>query len=205
MEIANTGAADVRLGLEGSDPDSLCTFRFPKGEPLVTAGGRGEYPVVVQPKKRPWIGPEKSYDFTISARPIDARGEPQVVSGQFTHKPLFRSFPIWPILKWVLIALVLLAVIIVLFAFQIPQEFGRRTSVATAEVCGGLRNVPVIGGLCPARSTELPALDAACSFQFGFKDFADADPEMVVGARPTWCTTNSATACSTPRRARCSG
>jgi hypothetical protein len=185
LEIANSGAADVRLGLEGADPEKQCNFRFPKGEPLVTAGGKGDYPVVVQPRKRPWIGPEKSYDFTISARPIDARGEPQVVSGQFTHKPMFRSFPIWPILKWVLIALVLLAVVIVLFAFQIPQEFGRRASVATAQACGGLRNVPIIGGMCPARAAELGTVTVDCSFQAGFKDFAEANPEMVGP-----CTTN---------------
>lgn len=179
LQIANTGAADVRLGFEGSDPEAECTYSFPKqSEALVVAGGKAEFPVVVKPKKRPWVGPEQSYDFTISARPVDARGEPQAVSGQFTHKPLFRALPIWPVLKWVLIALAALAIIIVLFAIGIPQEFGRRVQVATAQACGGLRNVPVIGAACP-RPRELPPLAADCAFQFGFKEFADAEPEMV--------------------------
>jgi hypothetical protein len=185
VQIVNTGAADVRLGLEGSDPDGQCTFRFPKqAEPLVAAGGKGEYPMVVKPRKRPWIGPERSFEFIVSARPIDARGEPQVVSGQFTHKPLFRTLPIWPVLKWVLIALALLAVVIVLFVIGIPQEFGRRSQVATAQACGSLRTVPVIGGMC-SRPSQLPPIASDCAFQFGFKDFAEAEAAMVGP-----CTTN---------------
>ncbi|HEX8967413.1 MAG TPA: hypothetical protein VF937_06010 [Chloroflexota bacterium] len=185
LEIANTGAADIRVGFEGSDPEGQCTYGFPKqSEAVVAAGARSEFPVVVKPRKRPWIGPEQSYDFTISARPLDARGEPQAVSGQFTHKPLFRALPIWGIVKWVLIALAALAIIIVLFAVGIPQEFGRRTQVATAQACGSLRNVPVLGAACP-RPRELPPLAADCNYQFGFKEFSDAEPDMV-GA----CTTN---------------
>jgi hypothetical protein len=185
LQIANTGAADVRLALEGADSEGLCTFRFPKqSEPLVGAGSRGEYPVVVRPKKRPWVGPEQSYDFTITARPVDARGEPQSISGQFTHKPMFRSLPIWPVLKWVLIALAVLAIVVVLFSLGIPQEFGRRAEVASAQMCGNLRSVPVIGGACP-RPSQLPPPDSNCSFQFGFKEFADAEAAMVGP-----CTTN---------------
>jgi hypothetical protein len=185
LQIANSGAADVRLALEGSDPDGQCTFRFPKqAEPMVAAGGKGDYPVVVKPRKRPWVGPEHSYEFTISARPVDTRGEPQVVSGQFTHKPLFQTLPIWPILRWVLLGLVVLAVIIVLFALGIPQEFGRRTQVAAAQACGSLRTVPVLGGMCP-RPQELPPLASDCTFQFGFKEFAEAETDMV-----SQCTTN---------------
>jgi hypothetical protein len=186
VQIANTGAADVRLALEGSDPDNACTYRFPKqAEPLVAAGAKGDYPVVVRPKKRPWVGPEQSYDFIISARPTDARGEPQMVSGQFTHKPLFRALPLWAVLKWVLIALAVLAVLVVLFILGIPQEFGRRTEIAVAQSCGTLRTVPVLGGLCPGRPSALPALASDCTFQFGFKEFADAESAMVGP-----CTTN---------------
>jgi hypothetical protein len=188
IQIANTGAADIRLGLEARDTDEQCTFSFPKhAETLVVAGSRAETPVVIKPKKRPWVGPEQSYDFTVSARPIDARGESQTVSGQFTHKPMFRALPIWPILKWLLIALVLIAVVIGLYAFGLPQEFGRRVEVAMAQSCRNLRNVPVLGGMCPTRLPQQPEPTAACSFQFGFKEFADAEPGMV-GA----CTSNVA-------------
>jgi hypothetical protein len=186
LQIANTGAADVRLALEGSDAENACTFKFPnQSEPLVAAGARGEYPVVVRPKKRPWVGPEQSYDFIITARPVDARGEPQQVSAQFTHKPLFRTLPIWPVLKWVLIALAALAVLVVLFVLGIPQEFGRRTEIAMAQSCGTLRTVPVLGAACPGRPSQLPPLASDCSFQFGFKEFADAESAMVGP-----CTTN---------------
>jgi hypothetical protein len=185
LQVANTGAADVRLGLEGRDTDDACTFAFPKQDALVAAGARVEIPVQVKPKKRPWVGPERSYDFTITARPTDARGDSQVASAQLTHKPMFQTLPIWPILKWLLIALVLSGVVIALYALGLPQEFGRRTQVALAQSCGGLRNVPVVGGLCPARPSSLPQPNAQCAFDFGFKEFADAEPAMV-GA----CTSN---------------
>jgi hypothetical protein len=187
LQVANTGAADVRLKLEGRDTDDECTFGFPNQDALVAAGARTEIPVQVKPKKRPWIGPERSYDFTITARPTDARGESQMASGQLTHRPLFRALRIWPILKWVLIALLLIAVVIGLYAFGVPQEFGRRVEVAMAQSCGNVRNVPVLGRLCPSRPSQLPQPDAQCSFEFGFKEFADAEPAMV-GA----CTSNVA-------------
>jgi hypothetical protein len=42
-----------------------------------------------------------------------------------------------------------------------------------------------VGGLCPARPSSLPQPNAQCAFDFGFKEFADAEPAMV-GA----CTSN---------------
>ncbi len=54
-----------------------------------------------------------------------------------------------------------------------------------AQSCGNLRSVPVLGGVCPARPSQLPPLAADCSFQFGFKEFADAEAAMVGP-----CTTN---------------
>jgi len=185
LQVSNTGAADVRLGLEGHDTDDACTFSFPKQDALVAAGARAEIPVHVKPKKRPWVGPEHSYDFTITARPTDARGDSQMASGQLTHRPMFRAFPIWPILKWVLIALALVVVVIALYALGLPQEFGRRTEVAMAQACGTLRSVPVVGGLCPTRPSTLPQANAQCAYEFGFKEFADAEPAMVGG-----CTSN---------------
>jgi hypothetical protein len=53
--------------------------------------------------------------------------------------------------------------------------------------CGNIRNVPVLGGMCPTRPSSLPQPTAQCSYQFGFKEFADAEPAMV-GA----CTSNVA-------------
>ncbi|HLZ29932.1 MAG TPA: hypothetical protein VKV73_21640 [Chloroflexota bacterium] len=179
LQVANTGAADVRLGLEGRDTDDECTFSFPKQESLVAAGARVELPVQVKPRKRPWVGPERSYDFTITAHPTDARGDSQMASAQLTYRPPFRAFPIWPILKWLLIALALIVVVVGLYALGIPQEFGRRAEVAQAQSCGSLRNVPVLGGVCPTRSSTLPQANAPCAYEFGFKEFADAEPAMV--------------------------
>jgi hypothetical protein len=183
LQLSNTGAADVRLGLEGRDTEDACTFSFPKhAEPLVAAGSKGEYPVVVRPKKRPWVGPPRSYDFTISVRPLDARGEPQTIAGQFTHQPLFRTLPILPVLKWLLILAVLLALLVAAFATGTAQEFGRRTAIVKAEGCSHLADVPLLGSLC---GPGVAAPDKGCSFEFGFQEFAAAEPQMV-GA----CTTN---------------
>jgi hypothetical protein len=92
VQIANTGNADVRLALEGRDAENACRIRFSDEQPLVPAGNKKEIPVNIQPLNRPWVGPERPYDFTITARPQDAGGDPQTVPGQFTHKPLFGSW-----------------------------------------------------------------------------------------------------------------
>jgi len=179
LQLINSGTADVRLGLEGRDDENLCTVRFPKGEEqTVTAGSRLEVPVIVRPRSRPWVGPDRAYEFSVAARPLDARGEPQTVAGQFTHHPLFRSLRIGGLLKLVAVIVVLLLLFILAFSTGLADEFGHRTQVAAGQLCGSLYRVPVLGRGCP-QPGALPKEAANCVFTEGFKEFADAESGMV--------------------------
>jgi hypothetical protein len=186
VELSNTGTADSRMRLEGRDAEDTCRFKYPKGqEVLVAANTKTEVPIVVQPKRRPWVGADRAYDFNVTVRPVDTRGEPQTVSAQFTQHPPFRRLPILPILKWLLIVLVILVVLGVLAANEIPQQLGQRVRIASAQLCGAvpLGRVPVLGGACP----EAPAGSNPdrCVFALGFKAFA-TEQERLVGR----CTTD---------------
>jgi len=188
LTVTNSGTVDVRLGFEGRDAEETCRIKFPKGaEAVIAAAAKTDLPVIVQPRKRPWIGPEQSYDFTLSARPIDARGEPQVVAGQFTHKPLFRKLPVGGLVKFAAIALVLLIGLIVLFATGIPEQFPQRMAVASGTMCGTLYRVPVLNGMCSDGPAARPLPLDSCTFDFGFKEFADNESRLVGE-----CTTNVA-------------
>jgi hypothetical protein len=185
LKVTNSGAADGQFALEGRDKEELCRVKFPhEAQAMAPAAKVTEVPFVVQPKKRPWVGPERRYDFAVTARPQNARGEPQTVSGQYIYKPLFRSLPIWPILKWVLIGLVALVAVVLLLSSGIFEQFSTRTQIALAQACGtlNLHRVPVISGACPS---PLPAGSQQalnpdnCNFALGFRQFAEAQPKLV--------------------------
>jgi hypothetical protein len=184
LALINTGTGDVQIGLEARDAEGACEFKFPKDEaPSVAAQSKTEAPMTVRPKSRPWVGREHSYQFTVTARPIDARGQPQTVAGEFTHRPLFESWaPLRKIAFWVVGVLAVL----LLLSIVLPEGFSRdlsfRTQVAWARACGSiLYRIPVFGPRLGCAPGVLPRLDSRCDFGLGFKEFAEADQQLVGG------------------------
>jgi hypothetical protein len=179
LQVTNTGNADARVEFEGLDTEDQCRFRFPKGnQVLAVAGTRTEAPVVVQPKSRPWVGPERGYSFSITARPVDARGESRIVTGQYSHQPRFASLPIWGFLKVAGLLLVALILLIAFVGTGTADAFGNRVKLAHAQLCGHMAGAFVLGALCPG-------YPAVCGYTEGFQEFAVAKPDLV-GA----CVTN---------------
>jgi hypothetical protein len=181
VQLANTGTADVRLALSGSDTEDACRFRFPKDDmPLVRSATKTQVALVVQPLKRPWLGPERSYDFTVTARPHEAGGEPQTVAGQFTFRPLFPSWA--PVRRVFVLASTLIALFV---GFQILERqgviraFPDHFAVASVAMRGWTCGAPVVGGFCPAGLAEESRASHSCTFQRGFKVFAEANPTLI--------------------------
>jgi hypothetical protein len=173
LQIENNGTAEVRLQLEGHDDEEACTFRFPDhAQPLVAANTTSRTQLVVTPKKRPWVGPQRTYNFTIYARPRDARGGAQTKSAAFTHKPRFQTLSIWPVLRLTLIALATAGVLVALFRSGIPVQFKQRLDRAVTDACGELRDTPVLGAMCPG---------TACEFlpNSGFEAVYNAQPDLI--------------------------
>jgi hypothetical protein len=149
LQIENTGSTDVRLHLEGHEDEEACTYRFKHAEPLVAASTTCYQEFVVKPKNRQWmLGPPRTFRFTIHAKPRDVRGGTQFSSAEFTHKPLFRSLPIWPVIKFTVITLLLAGLLVGLLAANVPQQLGLRLHLVAVEACSHLSETPVLGSMC---------------------------------------------------------
>jgi hypothetical protein len=182
LSLINTGTGDVQLGLEARDAEEACDFKFPKDEaPSVRAQSKTDAPLVVRPKSRPWVGPERSYQFTVTARPLDSRGTSQTVAGEFTHRPLFESWaPVIKLALWAVGILVLLFVISIVVPEGFSREIGFRTQIAWARTCGSvLYRVPVVGPRLNCTPGTLPVMDSRCDFGLGFKEFAEGERQLV--------------------------
>jgi hypothetical protein len=188
VQIANTGNADVRLALEARDAENACRIDLPDPEPLVTAGNKKEVTVRVRPNKRPWVGAEKAYDFTVTAKPQDAGGEPQTVAAQFTHKPLFGSWsPLFTLGKIAVVCILLIGLVGMLASLRVIDKAPQGIASGFASVAGFFCNAPLIDRMCgektdPVKRGNDQAIASGgkgCAYEFGFKEFAEAEPALV--------------------------
>jgi hypothetical protein len=194
LQVANTGTADVVLAVEARDQEEACRFKLGRDATLkVAAAGAAEMGVQLVPKSRPWVGPDRTYDFTLSARPVDARGDPQSTAAQFTYHPFLPS---WRPIRRIGIVVGLLLLLLVVFEVAVAtgvwgtvgDEFPRRMSVAGAQVHGFFCRMPGIDRVCgPGSVAARPTPNATCEYQFGFRDASLAQP-VLIGQ----CTTDAA-------------
>jgi hypothetical protein len=184
VQLTNSGTADVHLALEASDAEEACRIKFNKDDtPLVAAGSKAEVPISVTPKRRPWVGAPRAYEFTVVARPQDARGEPQTVSGQYTHKPFMASWSPMRNLAWFMMFFFVLFVIWnVAMATGVVAEFPRRMQTASGVVGAGFCRLPLLGRLCrqPTLAAQPLAVQSPeCVFELGFREYVDQRPDAV--------------------------
>jgi hypothetical protein len=194
LQVANTGTADVTLAVEGRDQEEACRFKLGKDGTLrVAAAGSAELPLAIIPRSRPWVGADRTYDFTLSARPVDARGEPQATTGQFIYHPFLPS---WQPVRRIGLILGLLLLLLVVFevavasglAGGVSEEFPRRMDVAGAQIHGFFCRAPGIDRLCgPDAAAARPTPNRNCEFKFGFRDAALAQTDLIGP-----CTTDAA-------------
>jgi hypothetical protein len=214
LQVANTGTADVVLALEAHDQEDACRFKLANSDtPQVRAGATADLPVVVTPKKRPWVGVDQTYEFSIAARPADSHvdgpaatpsagsapaswgsSNVQTTAGQFTYHPYLRT---WGPIR--LAALILGGLVVVLLAWEIAvasgawggvaDEFPQRMDVAGAQVHGFLCRAPGIGHFCaPETIGAVPVANpGGCEFKYGFLQAWQGQADLV-GV----CTTDAA-------------
>lgn len=195
LDIANSGTADVLLTLEARDQEDACRFKLgADATSQVRAGSSSQLPVRVIPKKRPWVGPDATYDFVVSARPQDARGDAQTTSGQYTYHPYFPSWaPLRRLGMFAALLLVLLIVFEILVASGVlggaAEEFPRRMEIAGAQIKGFVCRAPGIDRLCgPSGIAAQPTPNPdRCEFKFGFLQAWQTNNDLVGP-----CTTDAA-------------
>jgi hypothetical protein len=113
VRINNVGLADGRIALDARDVQDACRVHFGRDQsPVVDAGQTLDVPLDVEPRRRPFVGSERPYDFNVTATPERADGvaEPITVSGQLVHQPRLASFsPFWRAARWCLLPLAAVA------------------------------------------------------------------------------------------------
>ena len=182
LRLSNDGSADVQAALEATDAEAACTIRFTRGnQVLVPASGRAEVQLQVRPRKRPWIGPDRTYKFSVTARALSGGAEPKSAPGAFTHRPWLRSWGPIKLIAFTLVgAAVLLVVAALLYSAGVPQQFPRRAAIGFNVARGSLCRIPALTSRCPIDAfAALPEREARCAYDGPFKDYADAEAALI--------------------------
>lgn len=181
VQLANTGNADTQLFLDARDAEEGCRFRFPKDDaPIVAAGSRMELPLIVGPKRRPWVGPDHRYELTVTARPQAGSGDPKTVTAQYTHHPLFESWaPVWKAIVAVVVVLALLVGAGIVVESGVMPEFSRRVQSGSGMMRGASARIPGLGPLLRLSPDAEPRPDPNCRLTLDFQQLAEASGELV--------------------------
>jgi hypothetical protein len=195
VQIANRGAVELGVALEAHVTLDACHLRLaPESSAVVAAGATTALSLAVTPKRERWVGPERTYDFTVTARPREARGEPQTVSGRYTHRPWLKS---WAPLRQaqqraarpVLIGVGVLLVIVLALWWNVPGRV-----VDAAQAVGGATGRTVgataawVGSLIPGRGKAPSLKPGACNLDDRFVGFFPSEAPLIgecaTGATP---------------------
>jgi hypothetical protein len=103
ITLANSGTADLTFDLKARDSEEGCRFWFTPQNPVVAAWQTVVVKLAGQPKKRPWLGENKRYNFTLAAN-IQGKTESKSLNGELIYRPRWRSLrPLWRVLRILLI------------------------------------------------------------------------------------------------------
>jgi hypothetical protein len=103
ITLANSGTSDLTFDLKARDTEEGCHFWFTPQNPVVPAWKTVVVKLTGQPKRRPWLGEKKRYDFTLAAN-IQGKTESRSLNGELIYRPRWRSLrPLWRVLRIFLI------------------------------------------------------------------------------------------------------
>lgn len=103
ITLANSGTADLTFNLKARDTEEGCRFWFTPQNPVVPAWQTVVGKLTGQPKRRPWLGENKHYNFTLAVN-IEGKKESKSLNGELIYRPRWRSLrPLWRVLRILLI------------------------------------------------------------------------------------------------------
>ena len=141
ITLANSGISDLSFNLKARDTEEGCRFWFAPENPAVPAWETKVVKLTGQPKKRPWVGENKHYNFTLTTN-ISGKPDSKSINGELIYRPRWHSLkPLWRVLKILLIIAVIAGVIyFILWLGGGPQQLfadpGQWFSNAQARVSG---------------------------------------------------------------------
>jgi uncharacterized membrane protein len=111
ITLVNSGVSDVTFDLKARDSEEGCRFWFTPENTTVPAWETMVVKLRGQPKKRPWLGENKRYDFTVTVN-TQGKADTKSLSGELIYRPRWRSLsPLWRVLKILLIIAAILGAI----------------------------------------------------------------------------------------------
>lgn len=103
ITLANSGTSDLTFDLGARDTEEGCRFWFTPQNPVVPAWKTVVVKLMGQPKRRPWLGENKRYNFTLAAN-VQGKKESKSLNGELIYRPRWRSLrPLWRVLRIFLI------------------------------------------------------------------------------------------------------
>jgi len=107
ITLANSGVSDLTFDLKTRDTEEGCRFWLTPQNPVVPAWKTVAIKLTGQPKKRPWLGEKKRYDFSLVAN-IQGKSDSKSMNGELIYRPRWRSLrPLWRVAKILLIIAVI--------------------------------------------------------------------------------------------------
>lgn len=184
LTLTNSGTADTQVTLEAADEEEATRIKVKTKAPgpvTIPAGGRIEIPLEVVPKKRPLLGPERTYEFGVAVRPVNPNEDAKEVKGQYTFRPLFPSWA--PFMRLVFLVLgfgVFGAVSLTMTQMGFTREMPRRVGVTFAQAKALACRIPLLEGVCDTNTVAArPQPQRNCQWDPGFKAFAEAERVLV--------------------------
>ena len=128
LAITNNGNTVSTYKLEAFDPEDVCHFRFKSDTVAVDPGTTKKTPLVVNPKKKPFTGAPKTFDFSVKSMPLE--GEPKEVDGELLCRALLPKWAVAAICIGVVALLVLIVVLITTTGGGLALPINKRFQLA---------------------------------------------------------------------------
>jgi hypothetical protein len=188
LNLRNGGNTDVEVALEAIDTEENCRYGFRHKMVHLGPGAKQQVELTVKARRSSLVGAKKTFDFQVKGSP--SKGEVKQVGGQFSHKPLFRTWH--PVRRLAALVVLILALVATLAALGGPAGASSResgwknraqsflcghlrvgcSSAATPGPAGGAQANTTISRTIPTPVGQAPA-GGTPTFVFAFKEFHD--------------------------------
>ena len=118
VTLRNTGTQPISLWIEGADPQGMCRFEYP-APPNLEPGEERVLPVKVAARRNRFVGNSRTFDFGLRVLPAGGESsQGRNFDARLIHQPFLSP----RILKWTLIAAVLIVILGILISLG-PGRF----------------------------------------------------------------------------------
>jgi hypothetical protein len=113
IETENVGTQPLEMTYSGYDTEDRCRLSFSADELAVPPGQAASVRLNVSARRNRWFGEPYKFNLRLAAVPRGHADLREALTGEFEHKPLFRSVVPFILLLLLILILVVLAVLVI--------------------------------------------------------------------------------------------